>query len=90
VIIPIYNEENTLLEILGKVNSQSSHDFNLEIIVIDDCSSDSSQKIIESNLNLVSNYIKLEKNGGKGAAVREGLKKSYRRLYSFSRWRFRV
>lgn len=76
VIIPIYNEETTLLEILNKVNSQNSHDFNLEIIVIDDCSTDNSQKIIETNIDLVSIYVKLEKNGGKGAAVREGLKKA--------------
>ena len=76
MIIPIYNEENTLLEILNKVNSQSTDEFNLEIIVIDDCSTDGSRKIIESNLDLVSNYIKLEKNGGKGKAVREGLKKA--------------
>ena len=76
MIIPIYNEENTLLEILNKVNSQSTDKFSLEIIVIDDCSTDGSRKIIERNLDLVSNYIKLEKNGGKGAAVREGLKKA--------------
>ena len=76
MIIPIYNEENTLLEILNRVNSQSTDEFNLEIIVIDDCSTDGSRKIIESNLDLVSNYIKLEKNGGKGKAVREGLKKA--------------
>ena len=76
MIIPIYNEENTLLEILNRVNSQSTDEFSLEIIVIDDCSTDGSQKIMESNLDLVSNYIKLEKNGGKGKAVREGLKKA--------------
>ena len=63
-------------KILNRVNSQSTDEFNLEIIVIDDCSTDGSQKIMESNLDLVSNYIKLEKNGGKGKAVREGLKKA--------------
>jgi glycosyltransferase involved in cell wall biosynthesis len=72
IIIPCYNEEKTIKIIIEKVLK-----FNLyekEIIIIDDCSTDSSRQIIKK-LSLENSNIKyffLEKNLGKGAALSKG------------------
>jgi len=74
VIIPVYNEQDTIMPILKKVNEQKIDDVEFEIIVIDDGSTDNSLKILEEHSSLFHELINLEKNSGKGAAVREGLK----------------
>ena len=43
IIIPCYNEESTIKEIIKKINEQQ--DINKEIIVVDDCSTDKTRKI---------------------------------------------
>ena len=73
IIIPVYNEEKTLLKILKKVN-ELKNVCNLEIIVIDDYSTDLSKEIIINNKVLYSQSIFLKKNYGKGKAVIEGIK----------------
>ena len=76
IIIPCYNEESTIEEILNKVIK-----FKLcekEIIVIDDCSVDNSYEIIKK-MSLIHNEIKhfyLKKNLGKGGAIRCGIKEA--------------
>tara|TARA_A100001011_G_C14315827_1_gene847923 strand:- start:1032 stop:1724 length:693 start_codon:yes stop_codon:yes gene_type:complete len=76
IIIPCYNEEGTIEEILNKVIK-----FKLcekEIIVIDDCSVDNSYEIIKK-MSLIHNEIKLfdlKKNLGKGGAIRCGIKEA--------------
>ncbi|MDC6479690.1 glycosyltransferase family 2 protein [Candidatus Pelagibacter sp.] len=72
IIIPCYNEENTIKIIVEKVLK-----FNLyekEIIIVDDCSTDSSRQIIKKLALENSNikYFFLEKNLGKGAALSKG------------------
>ena len=52
IIVPVYNEEKTIIEILEKVKSNSSNLFKYEIIVIDDGSTDQSRKLLESNKHL--------------------------------------
>ena len=74
VIIPVYNEQDTIMPILKKVNEQKIDDVEFEIIVINDGSTDNSLKILEEHSSLFHELINLEKNSGKGAAVREGLK----------------
>lgn len=74
IIIPVFNEEKTVIELLKKVNKQKSGDYFLEIIVINDGSSDDSKKLLTNNKDLYSKFINLEKNLGKGGAVIEGLK----------------
>ena len=73
IIIPIYNEEKTILKILNKINDLKK-DLKIEIIVVNDGSIDSSKKIIEKNTNLYQKFLHLEKNQGKGKAIIEGLK----------------
>ena len=74
IIIPVFNEEKTVIDLLKKVNEQKSRDYFLEIIVINDGSSDDSKKLLTNNKDLYSKFINLEKNLGKGGAVIEGLK----------------
>lgn len=77
VIIPLYNEEATVSEILKRVKSADlPKQWKKEIIVIDDKSTDSSklrvQKLKIKDLRLYSHKTNL----GKGAAIRTGFKKS--------------
>ena len=74
VVIPIFNEKDYVLNILEKVNNKKKN-FNLEIIVIDDGSTDGTKKILEDYKNLYDYLISYEQNRGKGYALREGFKK---------------
>jgi len=73
IIIPCYNEEKTISQIVNKVDEFKS--FAKEIIIVNDCSSDSSKKIIE-NICQKNNLVKLINhsiNQGKGAALKSGI-----------------
>src|SRR3989338_8733128 len=76
IIIPVYNEEKTIKQIIEKVKSVKLKDFSKEIIVVEDCSTDRTK----DELNSLKDYsIKIffhVINKGKGAAVRTGLKNS--------------
>ena len=74
IIIPAFNEEKTIIEILKRVNRQTNKGIELEIIVIDDSSTDSTKELLISNSDLYTKFISLDKNLGKGGAVKEGLK----------------
>tara|TARA_B100001057_G_scaffold218841_1_gene219038 strand:+ start:363 stop:1055 length:693 start_codon:yes stop_codon:yes gene_type:complete len=76
VIIPCYNEEKTIEEIVEKVLKFNL--FKKEIIIVDDCSTDKTKKIIESlaNENKIIRYFFLEKNLGKGSALKRGFKEA--------------
>lgn len=79
VIIPVYNEENLVTQLLQKVvDLHLDGDLKKEIIVIDDGSSDQTYLRIEAWMRSVeSNPIQLlrhNQNQGKGAAVRTGFK----------------
>ena len=73
IIIPVFNEETTILEILNRVNVLKKI-CQIEIIVVNDGSNDNSKKILESNSQYYSKFIDLKKNSGKGKAVIEGIK----------------
>jgi len=72
IIIPAYNEESTIIEVLNRLLDL---DIDKEIIVIDDGSTDNTrEKISQLTRNLDIRVISLKKNRGKGNAIREGLK----------------
>ena len=73
IIVPVFNEEKTLNTILDKINQQKIEGILFEIIVVNDGSTDNSLKILKDNSNQYQKLINLEKNMGKGGAVREGL-----------------
>lgn len=71
VIIPCYNEQENILNIVQKVRESGVK--NQEIIIVDDKSTDSTHEILKSQVSpLVSKIIYHEKNAGKGAALRTG------------------
>ena len=74
VIVPAYNEEATILQILREVRKQAVDGVEFEVIVIDDGSRDQTVALLEANSNLYDRLIKQPKNGGKGAAVLAGLR----------------
>ena len=73
IIIPVYNEENTIIEILSKIKKNSSNLFKYEVIVVDDGSTDKTKVLLESNKNLFDKLLVNEKNSGKGFSIKKGL-----------------
>ena len=73
VVVPAYNEESSIVELLGKVRAQSIGGVEIEIIVVDDGSKDRTVALLEQHPELYDRFVKQPKNGGKGAAVRAGL-----------------
>ena len=76
VIVPAYNEEATVLEVLGRVNEQRIDGVEFAIIVIDDGSTDRTGALLEDNPQLYAELIRLRTNSGKGAAVRAGVERA--------------
>jgi glycosyltransferase involved in cell wall biosynthesis len=72
VIIPCYNEVKTIKEIISKVLNYK--DFNKEIIVIDDNSTDGSLEILKDELkNVIDILLVNSKNFGKGYSIKRGI-----------------
>jgi glycosyltransferase involved in cell wall biosynthesis len=76
IVIPCYNEAQTLKECVNRVLDIADDTLSLEIIIVDDHSTDNSYSIageMESNHSEVK-VFRQEKNLGKGAALRTGFK----------------
>ncbi len=73
IIIPAYNEKNTILNTLNKINSQFKGKCDFEIIVINDSSNDGTFEILKQNPNLYSTLINNEVNLGKGGSIKKAL-----------------
>jgi len=78
ILIPAYNEEKTIFQLLEKVvNVQLVNGLNKEIIIIDDGSKDYTRDVVKQfinnhpneNIRLISHKI----NQGKGMAIRTGI-----------------
>ncbi len=71
VIIPVYNEIKTILEVVRRVQAQP---FQTEIIIIDDFSGDGSRELLQQTaFTGQMTVLYHDKNRGKGAAIRTGL-----------------
>ena len=73
IIVPIYNEDATILTVLQKLNTLKKYYQNIQIIVINDGSKDNSLEILENNRSLFDTLINNSTNKGKGNAVKKGL-----------------
>ena len=72
VLIPCFNEKNTIERIVGKINKLEN--LNIEIIIIDDNSIDGTREILKNEIkNQVSQIIFNEENHGKGYCVKKGI-----------------
>jgi len=72
VIVPVYNERNTVGEIIRRMRHVEVP-IELEIIVVDDGSSDGTDKILSTLEDSTVRVLRHPQNKGKGAAIRTGL-----------------
>lgn len=75
IVIPVYNEKNTILKILEVVSAINLPNLTKEIVVVDDGSKDGTGDILK-NLHGDYKVFFQEKNQGKGAALRRGFKEA--------------
>jgi glycosyltransferase involved in cell wall biosynthesis len=75
VLIPIYNERETIEQVVRQVRAVP---IEVEIICVDDCSSDGTREILQRLLDegLIDQLVLQPKNQGKGAAIRAGVAKA--------------
>ncbi len=74
IIIPTYNRENLIIKALESVFMQTFQDF--EILIIDDASTDNTEKIIQELHHDKIRYYKLAVNGGQCIARNYGIQRA--------------
>jgi dolichol-phosphate mannosyltransferase len=78
VVIPCFNEEDTLKKCVERVVALTDHDegLRLEIVIVDDCSNDRSLAIAQelASLHPTIRVLHHPRNQGKGAALRSGFR----------------
>lgn len=74
VIIPVFNEKKTIAEVIQAVRSSPVAD--KEIIVVDDFSTDGTRELLQEMRSQFTVLVLQEKNQGKGAAIRSGLRRA--------------
>ena len=81
VLVPVYNEQYLVAESLGRLEvlAESPYLERIEVIVVDDCSTDGTAAAIaafaasRTGSRLTWRFSRHERNGGKGAAIRTAL-----------------
>ena len=81
ILIPVYNEEDSVLEILDAVDQvELVNGITKELIIVNDCSTDhTSDRVrtyMEEHPNLDIHFFEHEKNMGKGAALHTAIDKA--------------
>ena len=74
IIIPAYNEEKTIEEIIRRVKKQKVFNLHKEIIVVNDGSTDKTEELIKMDGEII--YLVHKENKGKGCAIRTGLNRA--------------
>lgn len=73
IVIPIYNERNTLLEIIKKVSASNTLGLIKQIVLVDDFSTDGSRDMLEEYKTKDGFVVALQpSNQGKGGALQKG------------------
>lgn len=74
VIVPVFNEQETIIDVLEKVSVQKKLGLVHEVIVVNDGSSDDTEKKLLGRPDLFDQMLSQKTNSGKGHAVKLGLK----------------
>jgi glycosyltransferase involved in cell wall biosynthesis len=74
IIIPVYNEEKTIVQIINRVLKVPLKNIKKEIIIVDDFSQDNSRNILKKIKDKNIKIFFHKKNFGKGYAIRTALK----------------
>jgi glycosyltransferase involved in cell wall biosynthesis len=78
IIIPVFNEENTIIQVLTKIEGLSLiNNISKQVIIVNDGSTDNTEKLINQFIDSTNEdflNIRLDKNLGKGGAIREAIK----------------
>ncbi|HEY2434562.1 MAG TPA: glycosyltransferase family 2 protein [Vicinamibacterales bacterium] len=74
ILVPAYNEEATIVNVLERVRAQHVDDVAFEVIVVNDGSKDGTRRQLEARPDLYDTLINHEVNSGKGAAVKSALR----------------
>jgi glycosyltransferase involved in cell wall biosynthesis len=74
VVIPVYNEKRWVAELVRRVEKAARCGCRLEIVVVDDCSSDGTSDVLRDLAPRTAGLrlFRQERNRGKGAALRRG------------------
>jgi glycosyltransferase involved in cell wall biosynthesis len=79
IIIPLFNESNTIVNVLDRICNINFPEFieKWEVVIVNDCSIDNSKSIVESYIDNKANFslINHQINQGKGASIRSGADK---------------
>ena len=77
IIIPIFNEEKNILNLLSEISKLNFNSYHFEIIIVDDKSQDNSVKILEENKDKFNfKLLKNKKNRGQSYSIRKGISNS--------------
>ena len=78
IIIPVYNEEKTIIKQLELINQKKVQlkDYVFEVIIVDDNSNDRTEILLKENKELYDKYYRNKKNFGKGYSVNVGINNS--------------
>lgn len=76
IIVPVFNEENTILEVIKRLLNTEFPKVDREIIIVDDGSTDSTREHLKKIKSQEIKIIYHKKNSGKGAAVITGINNS--------------
>src|SRR5260221_14708821 len=77
VVMPVYNEIDTVQEMIERVLAMATEGLRIDLVVIDDCSKDGSRELV-TRLAQERGFkvCYQERNRGKGAAVRRGIEEA--------------
>ena len=75
IVVPVFNEENTVRQVLDSLVAQPIPG-DVEIIVVDDGSTDRTKEILQATWHHSHVCVRHEVNRGKGAAVRTGISRA--------------